>query len=72
LKLLNLQKGAGLVIDNALSHPDEDARSTGDIIVIFLLPNVTELCLPMDKSVHKTSQKKVRSKAFAYAHRGSR
>jgi len=40
LKLLNLQKGAVLVIDNALSHPDEDAWSSGEI-VIFLLPNVT-------------------------------
>jgi len=40
LKLLNLQKKAVLVIDNALSHPDEDARSSGDR-VIFLLPNVT-------------------------------
>jgi hypothetical protein len=40
-KLLNLQKKAALVIDNALSHPDEDAQSNGDIIVIFLLPNVT-------------------------------
>jgi hypothetical protein len=33
LKLLNLQKKAVLVIDNALSHPDEDARSSGDVIV---------------------------------------
>jgi hypothetical protein len=31
LKLLNLQKKAVLVIDNALSHPDEDAWSNGDI-----------------------------------------
>jgi hypothetical protein len=40
LKLMNLQKKAVLVIDNALSHPDEDAWSSGDITVIFLLPNV--------------------------------
>jgi hypothetical protein len=54
LKLLDLQKKTVLVIDNALSHPDEDAWSSGDIIVIFLLPNVTQLCLPMDQSVHET------------------
>jgi len=41
LKLMNLQKKAVLVIDNALSHPDEDAWNSGDIRVIFLLPNVT-------------------------------
>jgi len=40
LKFLNLQKKAVFVIDNALSHPDEDAQSNGDR-VIFLLPNVT-------------------------------
>jgi len=38
---MNLQKKAVIVIDNALSHPDEDAWSSGDIRVIFLLPNVT-------------------------------
>ena len=41
LNLLNLQKRAVFVTDNALSHPDEDAKSNGDIRVIFLLPNVT-------------------------------
>jgi len=41
LKLLNLQKKAVFVIDNALSHPDEDTQSNGYIRVIFLLPNVT-------------------------------
>jgi hypothetical protein len=41
LKLLNLQKKAFVVIDNELSHPDEDTKSSGDIIVIFLLPKVT-------------------------------
>jgi hypothetical protein len=40
LKLLNLQKKAVLVNDNELSHPDEDAWSTGDTLVIFLLRNV--------------------------------
>ena len=41
LKLMNLQKKTVLVINNALSQPDEDAQSSGVIIVIFLLPNVT-------------------------------
>jgi len=41
LKLLNLQMKAVLVINNALSHPNKHARSSGDIRVIFLLPNVT-------------------------------
>ena len=41
LKLLNLQKKAVLVIDNALSHPDDVARCSGDIRVIFLLPSIT-------------------------------
>jgi len=40
LKLLCLQKKAFLVIDNALSHPDEDSCNGGDR-VIFLPPNVT-------------------------------
>jgi len=30
-----------LVTDNVLSHPDEKAQSSGDIIVIFLFPDVT-------------------------------
>jgi len=41
LKLLYLQKKAFLVIDNALSHPDDVAWCSGDIRVIFLPPNVT-------------------------------
>jgi hypothetical protein len=41
LKLLNLQKKAVLVIDNALSHLDDDAQSSGDIRVIFLFTGVT-------------------------------
>jgi len=41
LKVLYLQKKAFLVIDNALSHPDEDSCNGGDIRVIFLPPNVT-------------------------------
>jgi len=41
LKFLNLQKKAVLVIGNALTHQDEDAQSSGDIVVIFLFPDVT-------------------------------
>jgi DDE superfamily endonuclease. len=41
LKLQNIQKKAVLLIDNALSYPDEDVLSSGDIRVIFLPPNVT-------------------------------
>jgi len=41
LKLLYLPKKTFLVIANALSHPDDVARCSGDIRVIFLPPNVT-------------------------------
>jgi len=54
LKLMNLQKKAVLVTDNVLSHPDEGAWSSGHITVIFLLPNVTKLCLPVYQNVRKS------------------
>lgn len=42
LKLLYLQKKVFFVINNALSHPDDDdAQCSGDFRVIFLPPNVT-------------------------------
>uniref|UniRef100_K7G5J3 Jerky protein homolog-like n=1 Tax=Pelodiscus sinensis TaxID=13735 RepID=K7G5J3_PELSI len=58
LNLLNLPRKAILVINNVPSHPHEDELISGDIRVIFLPPNITSLCQPMDQSVLEALKKK--------------
>ncbi|GFV96259.1 jerky protein homolog-like [Trichonephila clavipes] len=50
----DLPQRAILLIDNALSHPDTEELSSGEIKAIFLPPNVTPLLQPMDQGVLQT------------------
>uniref|UniRef100_K7GBZ6 HTH CENPB-type domain-containing protein n=1 Tax=Pelodiscus sinensis TaxID=13735 RepID=K7GBZ6_PELSI len=58
LQSINLPRKAILVIDNMPSHPYEDELLSGDIRVIFLPPNITSLCQPMDHGVLEALKKK--------------
>lgn len=58
LKSLSLSRKANLIIENVPSHPDEDELSSGDITVLFLRPNITSLCQPMDQGVLEALKKK--------------
>ncbi len=59
-----LSRKALLFVDNAPSHPDD--LQDGDMKVIFLLPNVTFLCQPMDQGVLEAIRKYYRSKLLEY------
>jgi len=62
LKSLNLPRKAILLLDNAPSHPDAATLRDGDITVLFLPPNVTSLCQPMDQGVLEATKKRYRYK----------
>uniref|UniRef100_K7G469 HTH CENPB-type domain-containing protein n=1 Tax=Pelodiscus sinensis TaxID=13735 RepID=K7G469_PELSI len=62
LNSLNLPRKAILVIDNEPSQPREDELIRGDIRVIFLPPNITSLCQPVDQDVLEVLKKKYRHK----------
>uniref|UniRef100_K7F4N8 HTH CENPB-type domain-containing protein n=1 Tax=Pelodiscus sinensis TaxID=13735 RepID=K7F4N8_PELSI len=62
LKSLNLPRKAILVTDNVPSHPHEDELISGDFRVIFLPPNITSLCQPLDQGVLEALKKKYRCK----------
>lgn len=51
LKENNLPRRAVLLLDNAPTHPDADELKDGDIKAMFLPPNVTAICQPMDQGV---------------------
>lgn len=56
----NLPRKAILVLDNAPSHPATDELQDGDIKTLFLPPNVTPLCQPMDQGVLAALKNKYR------------
>lgn len=58
----NLPRKAVLLLDNAPSHPDEKELKDGEIECIFLPPNVTSLCQPMDQGVLETMKRFYRRK----------
>lgn len=58
----NLPKKAILLLDNAPSHPSADELRSGDIKCVFLPPNVTSLCQPMDQGVLETLKRLYRRK----------
>ena len=60
LKDNNLPRKAVLLLDNAPSHPAMDELSDGDIKALFLPPNVTAVCQPMDQGVLEMLKKKYR------------
>lgn len=47
----NYPRKAILLLDNAPTHPDESELISGDIRAIFLPPNATAICQPMDQGV---------------------
>ena len=62
LKSKNLPNKAILIIDNAPSHPDVSKLKKDGISVIFLPPNVTSICQPMDQGVIECFKKLYRRK----------
>lgn len=58
----NLPKKAILLLDNAPSHPSADELKSGEIKCVFLPPNVTSLCQPMDQGVLETLKRLYRRK----------
>lgn len=55
-----LPRKALLLLDNAPSHPDDSELKDGDIRAMFLPPNVTALCQPMDQGVLETLKRNYR------------
>lgn len=65
LKSKNLPRKAVLILDNASSHPDAEEMIDGDIKIMFLPPNVTALCQPMDQGVLAAIKKRYRRKLLS-------
>lgn len=61
----NLPRKAILLLDNAPSHPSADELSDGEIKCVFLPPNVTSLCQPMDQGVLETLKRLYRRKLLS-------
>lgn len=66
LKNNNLPRKALLLMDNAPSHPASDELQDGDIKVLFLPPNVTSLCQPMDQGVLEALKKRYRRRLLSF------
>ncbi|XP_046686593.1 jerky protein homolog-like [Homalodisca vitripennis] len=65
LKSQNLPMKALLILDNATTHPAVDVIQDGEIKAMFLPPNVTSLCQPMDQGVLVTLKKLYRKKLLS-------
>jgi hypothetical protein len=65
LKNNNLPRKALLILDNAPSHPATDELTDGDIKALFLPPNVTAVCQPMDQGVLEQLKKKYRRRLLS-------
>ncbi|XP_042315488.1 jerky protein homolog-like [Sceloporus undulatus] len=53
---------AVLLLDNAPTHPDAEELQDGNIKAMFLPPNVTAICQPMDQGVLETLKRNYRRK----------
>lgn len=60
LKSKNLPRKAILLLDNATCHPDEDELKDREIKIMFLPPNVTSLCQPMDQGTLEAMKRNYR------------
>ncbi|XP_023231971.1 jerky protein homolog-like [Centruroides sculpturatus] len=65
LKSKNLPRKAILILDNASLHPDIEELKNGDIRAMFLPPNVTALCQPMDQGVLVSLKRRYRHKLLS-------
>lgn len=65
LKENNLPRKAVLLIDNAPTHPDAEELKDGDIKAMFLPPNVTAICQPMDQGVLETLKRNYRRRLLS-------
>lgn len=65
LKENNLPRKALLILDNAPTHPSVEDLTSGDIKCMFLPPNVTSICQPMDQGVLEALKKKYRRKLMS-------
>nr|XP_016847311.1 PREDICTED: jerky protein homolog-like isoform X1 [Anolis carolinensis] len=54
LKENGLPRKAVLLLDNAPTHPDAEELQDGDIKAMFLPPNATAICQPMDQGILDT------------------
>lgn len=62
LQSLKMPLKALLLLDNAPSHPSEEELRDGDIVAVFLPPNVTALIQPMDQGVIESVKRRYRRK----------
>ncbi|XP_028660410.1 jerky protein homolog-like [Erpetoichthys calabaricus] len=67
LKENNLLRKAVLLLDNIPMHPDAEELQDGDIKAMFLPPNVTAICQPMDQGVLEMIKRNYRRKLLSTA-----
>lgn len=60
-----LTRKALLILNNAPSHPATDELVDRDIKALFLPPNVTAVCQPMDQGVLEQLKKKYRRRLLS-------
>lgn len=65
LKSKKLPAKAVLLLDNAPTHPAQDALKKGNIFAKFLPPNVTSLIQPMDQGVIECLKRRYRRKLLS-------
>lgn len=61
----NLPRKAILLLDNAPTHPSAEILQDGDIKAMFLPPNTTAICQPMDQGVLETLKRNYRRKLLS-------
>lgn len=66
LKENDLPRKALLLLDNAPSHPATDELTDGEIKTVFLPPNVTAVCQPMDQGVLEMMKRRYRKRLLQY------
>lgn len=62
----NLPRKAILLLDNATTHPIADELKDKEIKAVFLPPNVTAVCQPMDQGVIQALKLKYRRQLLRY------
>lgn len=66
LLIKKMPRKAILILDNAPSHPPVDELRDGDIKTLFLPPNVTSICQPMDQGVLEALKRKYRRRLLGF------